>query len=145
MGEEEGPKKKPWWAIDKEAWRQHFHLIFDMASVAKGRDKPLKPWSDADVEEFIHSDPVYGPQLKLVREAAKISAGGAVVGGLTTTAVVARYSRAPHGLLLSLVAGAIVGWSVAEEGARLAYGLHKIDCMDTNLRFLDWWKHKTEG
>ncbi|MCO5562210.1 hypothetical protein L7F22_015836 [Adiantum nelumboides] len=83
--------------------------------------------------------------LKLVRQGAKLSAAGAAVGGLTTTAVVARYSRAPHGLLLSLAAGAMVGWCVAEEGARVALGLHKFDCMDTNLRFLDWWKHKTEG
>jgi hypothetical protein len=28
-----------------------------------GRAEPLPKWSDADVDEFIASDPVYGPQV----------------------------------------------------------------------------------
>eukprot|EP00250_Pteridium_aquilinum_P011302 c19977_g1_i1 orf=106-549(+) len=145
MGEEEGLKKKPWWAIDKEAWKERFHIFYRLTSITDGRDKPLQRWSDADVDEFIHSDPVYGPQLKLVRQAAKISAAGAALGGLSTTAMVWRYSKAPHGLLLSLVAGSAFGWVLGQEGATVAFGLHKFDCVDTNLKFLDWWKQKTEG
>ena len=56
---------KPWWAIDKAAWREAFLPFYKFASITE-RDAPLPPWSDADVQEFINSDPVYGPQLKLV-------------------------------------------------------------------------------
>lgn len=136
---------KPWWAIDKAAWRERFALFYKLSSIADGRDKPLKRWSDADVEEFIHSDPVYGPQLKLVRQAAKISAVGAVVGGLSTSALVWRFGKSPHGTFLSLLAGTAVGWCLGQEGATVAYGLHRFDCMDTNLKFLEWWKERTEG
>jgi len=57
---------KPWWAIDKAAWREVFTPFYKFASISERRDAPLPPWSDADVQEFIKSDPVYGPQLKLV-------------------------------------------------------------------------------
>ncbi|KAH7366439.1 hypothetical protein KP509_18G078100 [Ceratopteris richardii] len=144
MGEEQATKK-PWWAYDKQAWRERFDAIYKLGSFTQGRDKPLKRWSDADVEEFIRTDPVYGPQLKVMRRSAKFCAAGAVVGGLSTTALVSRYAKVPHGLLLSLVAGTMVGWCLAEEAASITYGLHKIDCMEANLKFFDWWKEKTEG
>lgn len=61
---------KPWWAIDKAAWREALAPFYKFASIADRRDTPLPPWSEADVQEFINSDPVYGPQLKLVRSSA---------------------------------------------------------------------------
>lgn len=39
-------------------------------------------------------------QLALTRQGAQIAAGGAVVGGLTTAAVVIRHSKSSLGLLL---------------------------------------------
>lgn len=57
---------KPWWAIDKAAWREKFSIFYKLTSISENRDTPLPPWSEADVQEFINSDPVYGPQLKLV-------------------------------------------------------------------------------
>lgn len=64
MGEGDG--YKPWWAIDKAAWREKFAVVYKLKSISEGRDQPLPPWSEKDVEEFQNSDPVYGPQLKLV-------------------------------------------------------------------------------
>jgi hypothetical protein len=57
---------KPWWAIDKAAWREALSPFYKFASITERRDTPLPPWSEVDVQEFIHSDPIYGPQLKLV-------------------------------------------------------------------------------
>jgi hypothetical protein len=55
---------KPWWAIDKAAWKERLAGFYRLASIADGRDKPLPRWSDSDVEDFMSSDPVYGPQVK---------------------------------------------------------------------------------
>jgi hypothetical protein len=60
---EQSAKKKPWWAIDKAAWKERLSGFYRLASIADGRDKPLPRWSDSDVEDFINSDPVYGPQV----------------------------------------------------------------------------------
>jgi hypothetical protein len=57
---------KPWWAIDKEAWREKFAVFYKLTSITEGHDQPLPPWSEKDIEEFQNSDPVYGTQLKLV-------------------------------------------------------------------------------
>ena len=56
-------ESKPWWAIDKAAWKERLSGFYRLASIADGRDAPLRRWSDADVEEFVNTDPVYGPQV----------------------------------------------------------------------------------
>jgi hypothetical protein len=45
----------------KQHWASNFAFL-DYFKKVYGRDKPLPKWSDADVDEFIASDPVYGPQ-----------------------------------------------------------------------------------
>ena len=59
-------ESKPWWAIDKAAWKERLSGFYRLASIADGRDAPLRRWSDADVEEFVNTDPVYGPQVILL-------------------------------------------------------------------------------
>ena len=46
----------------KEHWRKNFAFL-DYYKKTLGRAEPLPKWTDADVEEFIASDPVYGPQV----------------------------------------------------------------------------------
>ncbi|CAM6100020.1 unnamed protein product [Calypogeia fissa] len=136
---------QPWWAIDKAAWRERFAIYYKLRSISDNRTAPLKPWTPEDVNEFIKSDPVHGPRLQLTRQGAQIAAGGAVVGGLTTAGIVIRHSKSSLGAFLGFLGGSVVGWTLAEEGANLGLGLYKFDCLDTNLKFLDWWKKKTEG
>jgi hypothetical protein len=61
-----GGDGKPWWAIDTAAWREAFAPFHKLASISERRSTPLPPWSEADVQEFIRSDPVHGPRLSLV-------------------------------------------------------------------------------
>nr|PNR61824.1 hypothetical protein PHYPA_000248 [Physcomitrium patens] len=133
---------KPWWAIDKAAWREAFEPFFKFKSISDHRDTPLPPWSEADVQEFIDSDPVYGPRLKQVRQGATIANYGALVGGLATAGVAFRYSKNIPGALGAFLGGTAMSWAVAEEGANFALGLYKFNCMDVNLKFLDWWERK---
>ena len=65
VAEQQG-ESKPWWAIDKAAWKERLSGFYRLASIADGRDAPLRRWSDADVEEFMNTDPVYGPQVFLL-------------------------------------------------------------------------------
>ena len=46
----------------KQHWASNFAFL-DYFKKVYGRDKPLPKWSEADVDEFIASDPVYGPQV----------------------------------------------------------------------------------
>ncbi|CAK9193780.1 unnamed protein product [Sphagnum troendelagicum] len=133
---------KPWWAIDKEAWREKFAVFYKLTSITEGHDQPLPPWSEKDIEEFQNSDPVYGTQLKLVRQGATIANVGALAGGLVTAAIAWKYSHSAVGAVGAFAGGAVVGWALAEEGASLGLGLYKFDCMDTNLKFLSWWEKK---
>jgi hypothetical protein len=54
---------QPWWAIDKAAWRERFAVFYKLRGISDDRTKPLPPWTSQDVEEFVRSDPVYGPQV----------------------------------------------------------------------------------
>ncbi|AQK51075.1 Succinate dehydrogenase subunit 6 mitochondrial [Zea mays] len=45
----------------KQHWASNFAFL-DYYKKVYGRAEPLPKWSDADVDEFIASDPVYGPQ-----------------------------------------------------------------------------------
>uniref|UniRef100_A0A0E0FUE8 Uncharacterized protein n=1 Tax=Oryza nivara TaxID=4536 RepID=A0A0E0FUE8_ORYNI len=64
-----------------------------------GEDKHLSKWTDADVDEFIASDPVYSPQLKAMRESRKSALGGALVGGAHLGGIALKYSKAPHDII----------------------------------------------
>lgn len=46
----------------KQHWASNFAFL-DYYKKVYGRAEPLPKWSDADVDEFIASDPVYGPQV----------------------------------------------------------------------------------
>ena len=50
------------WGVRKQFWKERFSYLNKYKQIP-GRDKPLPKWTDADVEEFIQSDPVYGPQV----------------------------------------------------------------------------------
>lgn len=77
-----------------------------------------------------------------VRQGANIANYGAIAGGLATAGVAYRYSKNAPGALMAFVGGAAMSWAVAEEGANFALGLYKFNCMDANLKFLDWWERK---
>lgn len=143
MGEgDKGGWFNPWWNQDEAAWRERFKIVYDITSVAKGRDKPLPRWTEKDVQEFVASDPVYGPQLQLVRQGAKIAIAGSALGGLATALVTLRYSKSGFGAVLAATAGGVVGWTLGEEVATYSLGLYKFRCIDSNLKFLDWWGRK---
>ncbi|KAG0561771.1 hypothetical protein M758_9G141600 [Ceratodon purpureus] len=137
-----GGDGKPWWAIDTAAWREAFAPFHKFASISERRSTPLPPWSEADVQEFIKSDPVHGPRLSLVRQGATIASIGAVVGGLATAGLAFKYSKNVPGAVMSFLGGTAMSWTIAEEAANLGLGLYKFNCMDTNLKFLAWWGSK---
>ncbi|XP_031481651.1 succinate dehydrogenase subunit 6, mitochondrial [Nymphaea colorata] len=136
-----------WWQrfLDekKEYWGERLAFLENYREIY-GREKPLPKWSKSDVEEFIDSDPVNGPPLKLAREAAKISAVGSVIGAVSTAGFSWKYSKSPHGALLSLGFGAVVGWTFGQEIASHWFQLYKYDTMAAQLKFFDWWESKTE-
>uniref|UniRef100_A0A7N0VH24 Succinate dehydrogenase subunit 6, mitochondrial n=1 Tax=Kalanchoe fedtschenkoi TaxID=63787 RepID=A0A7N0VH24_KALFE len=109
------------------------------------REKPLKPWTDADVEAFIASDPVHGPTLKTAREAIKYAVVGSAIGAGSTAGVAWMFSKSPHGTALALGAGAVFGMVFGKEVANHALQLYKLDTMKAQVKFLDWWASKTEG
>lgn len=77
-----------------------------------------------------------------VRQGATVAAVGALTGGVATAALSYRYSKSGVGMVAALVGGTVFSWAIAEEGANLGLGLYKFNCMDTNLKFLDWWQQK---
>ena len=132
------------WQGWKEFWGERFSIIDNYSRFVK-RDPPLPSWSSSDVEEFIASDPVYGPTLKTAREAAKYAAVGSVVGAVSTAGFAWKYSRSPHGAVLSLGAGAVFGWTFGQEIASHWFQLYRLDPMAAQVKFLDWWASKNEG
>ena len=46
----------------KEYWQRNLSFL-DYFKKVLGRDDPLPAWTDADIQEFVTSDPVYGPQV----------------------------------------------------------------------------------
>ena len=107
----------------KQHWARNFAFL-DYFKKVYGRAEPLPKWSDADVEEFIASDPVYGPQvgdlirspppspplplttdsmrflqLKALRESRKFALSGALAGAAHLGGVAFKYSKAPHGTM----------------------------------------------
>ena len=38
-----------------------------------------------------------------------------------------------------MVVGTAASWAITEEAANVCLGLYKVDAMDVNLKFIDWW------
>lgn len=65
MAEEDSVSKsflRRHWEGYKEFWGERFSFLDNYSRFIK-RDKPLPSWSEADVEEFIASEPVHGPTV----------------------------------------------------------------------------------
>ncbi|CAL5425575.1 unnamed protein product [Camellia sinensis] len=129
------------WEEYKEFWSERFSILDNYSRFVQ-RQNPISSWSDSDVEEFIASDPLHGPTLKTAREAAKFGAAGSVVGAVSTAAAAWKYSRSPHGAVLSLGAGAVFGWTFGHEIANHWLQLYRLDTMAAQVKFLDWWEKK---
>ncbi|XP_072991280.1 succinate dehydrogenase subunit 6, mitochondrial [Typha latifolia] len=128
----------------KEHWKKNFSFL-DYFKKTYGREKSLPKWTEADVEEFIASDPVYGPQLKALRESRKYAMVGAALGAAHLGGVSLKYSKSPHGVILATGFGALCGAVFGSEVAEHWNQLYKIDKQGANLRFLYWWEDKTLG
>ncbi|PSS09433.1 Succinate dehydrogenase [Actinidia chinensis var. chinensis] len=132
------------WEGYKEFWTERFSFLDNYSRFVK-RDHPLPSWSDADVEQFIASDPVNGPTLRTAREAVKYGATGSVIGAVSTAAFAWKYSRSLHGAALSFGAGAMFGWTFGHEFANHWLQLYRLDTMAAQVKFLDWWEKKSAG
>ncbi|XP_042427297.1 succinate dehydrogenase subunit 6, mitochondrial-like [Zingiber officinale] len=128
----------------KEHWRSNFSFL-DYYRKTLGRKEPLPKWTDADVEEFIASDPVYGLQLKAIRQSRKYAVAGGLLGAAHLGGVSLKYSKSPHGFVLATGFGALCGGVLGMEVAEHWKQLYKIDKQAANLRFLYWWEDKTLG
>jgi hypothetical protein len=137
--------ERPWWAIDKEAWKRKFRVAVELKAALTKDEKPLPPWTSEDIETFAKEDPVYGPQVEALRRTSAATSYGAAVGALGSAGVAYRYSRSPHGAVLAGLLGAVTGWVVTNEGATWAYGLYKFDTLDANLKFIEWWRKKSSS
>ena len=134
---------KKHWKGWKEYYGERFAILDNYSKFVK-RDK-LPSWSDKDVQDFINSDPVHGPTLRTAREAVKYAAAGSLLGAVSTAGIAWKYSRSPHGAVLSFGAGAVFGWTFGQEFANHALQLYRLDTMAAQVKFLDWWVSKTEG
>eukprot|EP00299_Pterocystis_sp_00344_P007074 c210_g1_i1.p1 GENE.c210_g1_i1~~c210_g1_i1.p1 ORF type:complete len:149 (-),score=28.33 c210_g1_i1:39-446(-) len=103
---------------------------------------PLKPWNSSDVDRFIKSDPVHGPNLQKLRTSTQIQAVGAGVVGVASAAYAFRGSKSYLGIGMMLAAGAVTGAVVAEGLSTPLLGLHKFSPAETNHKFLKWWSEQ---
>ncbi|MQM16068.1 hypothetical protein Taro_049019 [Colocasia esculenta] len=126
----------------REHWRRNLACL-DFYKKTVGRDEPLPRWSDADIEEFIASDPVYGPQLRTTMKSKKFGAIGALLGAAHLAGVAFKYSKSPHGTILAGAFGAACGMNFGMEVANHWYQLYKIKPADAHLRFMYWFEDKT--
>ena len=53
----------PWWKIDKEAWKTQFSFLTKINSLKAGLERPLPPWTLADVEKFAEEEPKSGAEV----------------------------------------------------------------------------------
>ncbi|KAJ6798480.1 succinate dehydrogenase subunit 6, mitochondrial [Iris pallida] len=128
----------------KEHWKRNLSFL-DYYKKTLGRKDPLPKWTDADVDEFVASDPIYGPQLKALRESRKFAVAGAALGAAHLGGISLKYSKSPHGVVIATGFGALCGGIFGSEVAEHWYQLYKIDKQGANLRFLYWWEDKTRG
>ncbi|KAK1326048.1 hypothetical protein QJS10_CPA01g00800 [Acorus calamus] len=125
----------------KQFWKARFSFL-DYHKKILGREEPLPRWTSDDVEEFIASDPVYGPQLRTVRQATKIANVGALIGAVTTAGVSYKYSKVPHGAVLAFGAGALFGFTFGGEIANHWLQIYRLEREEATLRFFYWWEDK---
>ncbi|KAF8404302.1 hypothetical protein HHK36_009185 [Tetracentron sinense] len=125
-------------------WGEKFSFL-DNYKRFSNRENPIPSWSDSDVEEFIASDPIHGPSLKAAREGAKFAVVGGAIGAIYTAAFVWKYSRSPHGAVLSFGVGGVFGSTIGQEIASHWLQLYKMDTSAAEVKFVDWWVKKNEG
>ncbi|KAL3626988.1 succinate dehydrogenase [Castilleja foliolosa] len=118
-------------------WGERFPFL-DNYSRFLDPDKLLPHWDSSVVEEFIASDPVHGPTVKTTRKAANFGAVGAVVGAVSTGGVAWKWSKSPHGAVLSLAFGAVAGGTFGLEVASHWYQLYKLDTKASQVKFYEW-------
>ncbi|KAK4482760.1 hypothetical protein RD792_009928 [Penstemon davidsonii] len=148
MGEIEKSKaesrKTSYWGEWKEFWVERFSFL-DNYSRFLNPEKPLpRHWDSSDVEQFVASDPIYGPTLKTTREVAKFGAAGAVVGAVSTAGIAWKYSKSPHGAVLSFAFGAVVGSTFGLEIGSHFHQLYRLDPMASQVKFFEWLQNKAE-
>ncbi|KAM7524684.1 hypothetical protein LguiA_014586 [Lonicera macranthoides] len=131
------------WKEYKEFWSNRFSILDNYSKFIKSNE-PLPSWSDSDIDAFIASDPVHGHTLKTAREAVKYGAVGSVIGAVSTAGLAWKYSRSLHGAALSFGAGAVFGWTFGHEIANHSLQLYRLDTMAAQVKFLDWWRSKTQ-
>ncbi|KVH99682.1 succinate dehydrogenase subunit 6, mitochondrial [Cynara cardunculus var. scolymus] len=140
----EGASDQSLWQGFKDFWSDRFRILDNYRPYIR-RQNPLPPWSASDVEEFIASDPVHGPVLKTTRDAVKFLAVGGIVGAVSTASFAWKYSKSPHGAVLSLGAGAVVGMTFGQEIANHSLQLYRLDTMAAQVKFMEWWQKKAGG
>ncbi|TXG73502.1 hypothetical protein EZV62_002081 [Acer yangbiense] len=111
MGESEADQSffKRHWEGFKDFWTERFSFLENYSRFVN-RDEPLPSWSSSDVEQFIASDPIHGPTLKTARQAVNFAITGSVIGAASTAGVAWKYSKSPHGNLLSLLSFSCYGY-----------------------------------
>ncbi|XP_026396634.1 succinate dehydrogenase subunit 6, mitochondrial-like [Papaver somniferum] len=95
-------------------------------------------WSNSDVQSFISIDHIHGPVVENARKAAKVATIGSAVGALHLGGTAWRYSKSPHGAVLAVGLGAVVGYTVGKEAASHYYQLYPDDAMASQVKFLEW-------
>ncbi|XP_042043490.1 succinate dehydrogenase subunit 6, mitochondrial-like [Salvia splendens] len=136
MSEIEESGRSLWHSVKKS-----FHL--DDYSKILNPDRPLSHRSSAAVQQFITSDPVHGPALKAAEEAANFAYVGAAVGAITTGGNAWRWSKSPHGTVLSFAFGAVVGFTLGAEAANHWYQLYRLDTVGAQVKFNEWLQKRT--
>eukprot|EP00294_Goniomonas_avonlea_P016984 CAMPEP_0114548494 /NCGR_PEP_ID=MMETSP0114-20121206/5010_1 /TAXON_ID=31324 /ORGANISM="Goniomonas sp, Strain m" /LENGTH=144 /DNA_ID=CAMNT_0001733085 /DNA_START=21 /DNA_END=455 /DNA_ORIENTATION=+ len=97
-------------------------------------------YTSADVDRFVKADPVHGPRVAKMQNAAMINTGSAVAGAIGSAAYLGKATRSPIGAAWGLLAGVCAGWVASEFVVTWTHGLYKFDRNDTNLAFLDFMK-----
>ncbi|KAL4381035.1 hypothetical protein AHAS_Ahas04G0093200 [Arachis hypogaea] len=113
------------WDSYKEFWSERFSFLSNYSNAIQ-RDRPLHPWTDSDVHQFIALDPVHGPALKSARDAVQFGITGSALGAAFTAGYAWKYSRSLHGAALSFLAGGVFGWTFGHEIANHALQLYRL-------------------
>ncbi|KAI3840351.1 hypothetical protein MKX03_005847 [Papaver bracteatum] len=132
------------WEVCKEFVGERFSFLDNHKKFIDAKENGIT-WTDSDVESFVAVDPVHGPVVENVRKAAKVAAIGSAVGALHLGGTAFKYSKSPHGTVLALGLGAVVGYTVGKEAASHYYQLYRADTMASQVKFLEWVSTKSEG
>nr|UER43483.1 succinate dehydrogenase 6 [Viscum album] len=108
------------------------------------RFKPLPSWTAADVEAFIASEPdVHGPAMVAAQKTVKFASTGCAIGAVSSAALSWRSTRSPQASLLSLGAGAVMGWLMGHEVANHWLQLYRMDTVGAHVKFLEWMQARS--